>query len=128
MRAFIFCHLSLESNQMISISQLFISNAYAEGAVAPQSGGFMEFLPLIALVAVFYFLILRPQQKRSKEHKVMMEALQKGDEVVTAGGALGRVEKVGDDYVAVEIADKVVIQVQKVAIQTVLPKGTIKSI
>jgi preprotein translocase subunit YajC len=58
----------------------------------------------------------------------MMEALQKGDEVVTAGGALGRVEKVGDDYVAVEIADKVVIQVQKVAIQTVLPKGTIKSI
>ncbi len=112
---------------MISISELFISNAYADGGAAPQ-GGFMEFLPLIALVAVFYFIILRPQQKRSKEHKVMMEALQKGDEVVTAGGALGRVEKVSDEYVAVAIADSVVIQVQKVAIQTVLPKGTIKSI
>jgi preprotein translocase subunit YajC len=113
---------------MISISQLFISNAYADGAAAPQGGGFMEFLPLVALVAVFYFLILRPQQKRSKEHKTLIESLQKGDEVVTAGGALGRVEKVGDDYVAVAVADSVVIQVQKVAIQTVLPKGTIKSI
>jgi len=113
---------------MISISELFIGNAYAEGAAAPQGGGFMEFLPLVALLAVFYFLILRPQQKRTKEHKAMMEALQKGDEIVTAGGTLGRVEKVGDDYIAVEIASNVTIQVQKVAIQTVLPKGTIKSI
>ena len=114
---------------MISISELFISNAYAEGgAAAPQGGGFMEFLPLIALLAVFYFLILRPQQKRAKEHKALIEALQKGDEVVTIGGILGKVTKVGDDNVAVEIADNVVIQVQKAAIQNVLPKGTIKSI
>ncbi len=82
---------------MISISELFISNAYAEGAAAPQGGGFMEFLPLVALLAVFYFLILRPQQKRAKEHKAMMEALQKGDEVVTIGGMLGTVTKVGED-------------------------------
>ncbi|GAB1235509.1 preprotein translocase subunit YajC [Ferrigenium sp. UT5] len=111
---------------MTSITELFISNAYAEGAAAPQDGGIMGFLPLIALLAVFYFLILRPQQKRAKEHKTMIEALQKGDEVVTAGGVLGKVTKVGDENVAVEIADNVVVQVQKVAVQIVLPKGTIK--
>jgi preprotein translocase subunit YajC len=115
---------------MVSISQLFISNAYAEGgaAAAPQDGGIMQFLPLIALLAVFYFLILRPQQKRAKEHKTMMEALQKGDEVVTIGGILVKVTKVGEDNVGVEIADNVVVQVQKAAIQTVLPKGTIKAL
>ncbi len=114
---------------MISISQLFISNAYADaGAPAPQDGGIMQFLPLIALLAVFYFLILRPQQKRAKEHKSMMDALQKGDEVVTIGGILGKVTKVGEENVGVEIADNVVVQVQKAAIQNVLPKGTIKSL
>ena len=115
---------------MISISELFISNAYAEGAAAaPQGGMTLEgMLPLIALLAVFYFLILRPQQKRAKEHKALIEALQKGDEVVTIGGILGKVTKVGDDNVAVEIADNVIVQVQKPAIQNVLPKGTIKSI
>lgn len=111
---------------MTSFTEFFISNAHAEGTAAPQGGGFLDFLPLIALLAVFYFLILRPQQKRAKEHKAMMEALQKGDEVVTGGGVLGRVEKVGDEYVTVEIAPGVVIQVQKFTLQTVLPKGTIK--
>lgn len=113
---------------MISLSELFISNAHAEGAAATSGGGFLEFLPLIALLAVFYFLILRPQQKRTKEHKAMLEALQKGDEIITAGGVLGRVEKVGEEYVAVTVADGMVVQYQKFAIQTVLPKGTIKSI
>ena len=113
---------------MISISNLFISNAYAEGAAPSSGGGFLDFLPLVALLAVFYFLVLRPQQKRTKEVKSMLEALQKGDEVVTVGGALGRVTKVGEVYVAVEIAEGVTINVQKVAIQTSLPKGTIKSI
>lgn len=114
---------------MVSISELFISNAYAEGAAAaPQGGGFLEFLPLIALLAVFYFLILRPQQKRAKEHQAMVSALQKGDEVVTIGGIMGKVTKVADENVAVEIADNVVVQMQKPAIQNVLPKGTIKSI
>lgn len=114
---------------MISFSQLFISNAYADnGAPAPQGGGIMEFLPLIALLAVFYFLILRPQQKRAKEQKSMIEALQKGDEVATIGGVLGKVTKVSEDNVSIEIADNVVIQVQKAAVQNTLPKGTIKSI
>ncbi len=88
----------------------------------------MDFLPLIGLVAVFYFMILRPQQKRAKEQKVMLAALQKGDEIVTLGGELGRVVKVGENYISVEIADNVTVQIQKNAVQTVLPKGTIKSI
>jgi preprotein translocase subunit YajC len=113
---------------MVSISELFISNAYAEGAPAPQGGGFLDFLPLIALLAVFYFLILRPQQKRAKEHKALIDALQKGDEVVTIGGVLGKVTKVGEENVGVEIAENVVVQVQKMAIQNVLPKGTIKAL
>ena len=114
---------------MITLSQLFVGNAYAEGAApAPQDGGLMQFLPLVALLAVFYFLILRPQQKRAKEHKALMEALQKGDEVITIGGILGKVTKVGEDNVGVEIADNIVVQVQKPAIQNVLPKGTIKTL
>ena len=113
---------------MISISQLFISNAYADGgAPASQDGGIMQFLPLIALLAVFYFLILRPQQKRAKEQKTMIEALQKGDEIATIGGILGKVTKVGEESVTIEIADNVSVQVQKAAVQNVLPKGTIKS-
>ena len=113
---------------MTSISELFISNAYAEGAAAPSGGGFMEFLPLVALLAVFYFLILRPQQKRAKEHAALVAALQKGDEIVTIGGVLGKVTKVGDENVMVEIAAGVEVQVQKPAVQTVLPKGSIKSL
>jgi len=130
MRAFNFFHPEFSRGVvMSSISELFISNAYAEGAaVAPQGGGFMEFLPLVALLAVFYFLILRPQQKRAKEHKALVEALQKGDEVVTIGGIMGKVTKVSEDSAAIEIADNVIVQVQKAAIQNVLPKGTIKSI
>jgi preprotein translocase subunit YajC len=106
---------------------MFISNAYAEAAGSVQ-GGFMEYLPLVALVAVFYFLVLRPQQTRAKEHKGMVEALQRGDEVVTIGGELGRVNKVFEQYVSVELAENLEVTVQKTAIQTVLPKGTIKSI
>jgi preprotein translocase subunit YajC len=107
---------------------MFISNAYAEGAAAATGGGIMDFLPLIALVAVFYFLVLRPQSKRAKEHKTMIEALQRGDEVVTVGGEVGTVNKVFEQYVAVEIAENLVVTVQKISIQSVLPKGTIKSI
>jgi preprotein translocase subunit YajC len=107
---------------------MFISNAYAEGAAASAGGGFMDFLPLIALVAVFYFLVLRPQQKRVKEQQVMMTALQRGDEIVTNGGMVGRVAKVFEQYVAVELTENLEIMVQKSAILSVLPKGTIKSI
>lgn len=107
---------------------MFINNAYADAAAPAQSAGFMEFLPLIVLVAVFYFLVLRPQSKRAKEHKSMVEALQHGDEVVTTGGAVGRISKVYGEYVGVELAENVEVTVQKAAIQAMLPKGTIKSI
>ena len=107
---------------------MFISNAFAEAAAPAAGGGIMDFLPLVALVAVFYFMILRPQSKRAKEHKVMLEALQRGDEVVTMGGELGRVSKVYEQYVGVELAENIEVTVQKAAIQSVLPKGTIKSI
>lgn len=107
---------------------MFISNAYAETAAAAPQGGFMDFLPLIALIAVFYFLVLRPQSKRAKEHKAMVEALQRGDEIVTVGGAVGTVSKVYEEYVGVQLAENVEVTVQKVAIQNVLPKGTIKAI
>ena len=107
---------------------MFISNAYAEAAAATPDNGIMSFLPLIALIAVFYFLILRPQSKRSKEQKAMISALQRGDEVVTLGGEVGTVNKVYEQYVGVEIAENLVVTVQKTAIQSVLPKGTIKAI
>jgi preprotein translocase subunit YajC len=113
----------------MTISDLIISNAFADGAPAAQGGGnIMDFLPLIALLAVFYFLILRPQQKRAKETKTMLSSMQNGDEIVTLGGMLGRVTKNGENYVSVEVAEGVTVTVQKAAIQTVLPKGTIKSI
>lgn len=107
---------------------MFISNAFAEAAAPAQGGGILDFLPLIVLVAVFYFFVLRPQTKRAKEHKAMTEALQRGDEVVTAGGEVGRVSKVYEQYVGVEFAENVEVIVQKTAIQSLLPKGTIKSI
>lgn len=84
-------------------------------------------MPLVLLFVLLYFLMIRPQMKRAKEHKVMTEALQKGDEVITGGGMLGRIIKVGDNYVTLQVAENVEIQVQKTAIQTMLPKGTIKS-
>jgi preprotein translocase subunit YajC len=108
---------------------MFISNAYAEAAAAGSvQEGIMQYLPLVALVAVFYFLVLRPQQTRAKEHKGMVEALQRGDEIVTIGGELGRVTKVYEVYVGVELTENVEVMLEKVAIQKVLPKGTIKSI
>ena len=106
---------------------MLINPAWAQGA--PAAGGGYESLILIVLMfAVLYFLMIRPQMKRAKEHKTMIEALQKGDEVVAAGGVLGRISKIGDTYVTLEIADKVEIQVQRPAVQLVLPKGTLKNI
>jgi preprotein translocase subunit YajC len=106
---------------------MFISNAYAETAAA-SSSGIMDFLPLVGLIAVFYFLVLRPQSKRAKEQKIMLEALQRGDEVLTTGGEVGRITKVFEQYVGVELAENIEVTVQKIAIQSVLPKGTIKAI
>ncbi len=107
---------------------MFISNAYAEAAAPAQGAGIMDFLPLIVLAAVFYFFILRPQSKRAKEQKAMIDALQRGDEVVTAGGELGRVSKVYEQYLGVELAENIEVTVQKASIAAVLPKGTIKAI
>lgn len=107
---------------------MLISEAWAQAAPAGAAGGGMESIFLIvAMFAVLYFLMIRPQMKRAKEHKAMVEALQKGDEVVTAGGVLGRISKVGDAHLTLEIAPNVEIQVQRGAVQTVLPKGTLKS-
>ena len=109
---------------------MLISPAYAQAAGAASSPGseIMTFLPMIAIFVVFYFLLIRPQQKRAKETKAMLEALQKGDEVITAGGIVGRVAKLTDQYAAVEIAPNVEISVQRAAIAQLLPKGTIKAL
>jgi len=106
---------------------IFISDAWAQAAGAPQQGGLMSLLPLIAIFVVFYFLLIRPQQKRAKEHKKMTEALAKGDEVITTGGTLGKITDVGESFVTVEIAQGVEIKVQRSAVQALMPKGTIKS-
>jgi preprotein translocase subunit YajC len=107
---------------------MFIDNAYAADTAVSAQAGLVQYLPLFAIVLVFYFLIIRPQAKRAKELKAMAAALQRGDEVLTQAGELGRVSKVYEDYVGVEIAENVEVVVQKSAIQSVLPKGTIKSI
>jgi preprotein translocase subunit YajC len=106
---------------------VFISNAYAQTAGGAE-GGMLSFLPIILMFVVLYFLMIRPQMKRQKEHKSMMEALTKGDEVVTAGGVVGRITKITDAYVTVEISEGTEILVQKSAVATLLPKGTIKAL
>ena len=86
----------------------------------------MSMLPLVLMFVVLYFVMIRPQMKKQKEHRAMVDALAKGDEVVTAGGLLGRVSKMGDNYIGVEIANGVEIQVQRPSIVQVLPKGSLK--
>ena len=103
------------------------SLAHAAGA-AGEPNALMSFLPLIVIFVLFYFMLIRPQMKRAKEQRKMLEALQKGDEVVTSSGQVGKVAKVGEQYVALEIADGVVTNVQKQSVTTLLPKGTIKSL
>ncbi len=118
---------------------MLISNAYAQAAGGSAEGQLIGFLPIILMFVVLYFLMIRPQMKRTKEHRNMIAALKKGDEVITAGGLVGRITKVGENYVTVEIArgpeskggqDTAGIEVnlQKGAVQTLLPNGTIKAI
>ncbi len=108
---------------------MFISTAYAQTAPAPAAGGtestLITLAPLVLMFVVLYFIMIRPQMKRQKEHKAMIEALAKGDEVVTAGGLLGKVTKLGESYVSIE-AGNGELMVQRTAIVQVLPKGTIK--
>jgi preprotein translocase subunit YajC len=103
----------------------FISNAYAQSVGGQDS--LMGLLPLALIFVVFYFLLIRPQQKRQKEHRELVTALQTGDEVTTAGGLLGKITEVKDSFVQIEIANNVVVTVQKHTISAVMPKGTIKS-
>ena len=107
---------------------MFISNAYAQSAIGGAGGGLMSFLPIILMFVVLYFLMIRPQMKRQKEQKAMIDALSKGDEVVTAGGMLGKISKVSVAYLTVEIADGTEIVMQKASVTMLLPKGTIKSL
>jgi len=106
---------------------VFISNAYAQ-AGAPADAGLMGFLPIILMFVLLYFLMIRPQMKRQKEHKAMVQALGKGDEVVTAGGIVGRITKIGEVYITLELNEGTEIIIQKNAISTLLPKGTIKTL
>jgi preprotein translocase subunit YajC len=111
---------------------VFISEAFAQAAPGatggPESflGSLGSMLPLLLMFVVLYFVMIRPQMKRQKEHKAMIDALAKGDEVVTGGGLIGRVSKIGESYLHVEVASGVELQVQRSAIVQVLPKGTFK--
>ena len=106
---------------------MIISPAYAQAAGGGDPG-FIGFLPIILMFVLLYFLMIRPQMKRSKEQKAMIEALQKGDEVVTAGGVVGRITKLGEQYVTVEIAPNTEVVMQRSAVQVPLPKGTLKTL
>ena len=107
---------------------MWISNAFAQApAAGPDSGGLMSFLPLVLMFAVLYFIMIRPQMKRQKETKAMLEALAVGDEVMTVGGIMGKVTALKDAVVTVEISASTEVQLQKGAITNVLPKGTLKS-
>jgi len=110
---------------------VFISNAFAQTAPAAAAGGaesmfgsLGQLLPLVLMFVVLYFIMIRPQMKRQKEHKAMIDALAKGDEVVVAGGLIGRVAKLGESMINVEVANGVELQVQRAAVVQVLPKGT----
>ncbi|MBY4598907.1 preprotein translocase subunit YajC [bacterium BD-1] len=112
----------------MSLLDILVSPAAAQAAGGPAPASpLMSLLPLIILFVVFWFLLLRPQMKKAKEHRELVAKLQKGDEVLTNGGIAGRIEDLGESFVTVEVADKVAIKVQRGAITAVLPKGTLKS-
>ena len=105
----------------------FISDAMAQGA--PAQGGTLELiLPLLLMFGIFYFLLIRPQQKKAKEHKKMIEVLGKGDEIITNGGLLAKITEVDENFLTCQIADKVEVKIQRHAVTSVLPKGTIKNL
>ncbi len=106
---------------------MLISPAFAQASGGGE-GGLITLLPIVLMFVLLYFIMIRPQIKRQKEHRTMVEGLQKGDEVVTAGGVVGKISEIGDAYVSLEVAANTEISVQRSAVQTLLPKGTIKSI
>ncbi len=109
---------------------LFISDAYAAApaaANAAQPGGYSTFIMMGVFILVLYFIMLRPQQKRAKQHRDMLSALAKGDEVITGGGLLGKITHIGEQFITLSVADNTEIRIQKSAISAVVPKGTMKS-
>jgi len=107
---------------------VLISSAYAQAPAAGGDAGLMGFLPIVLMFVLLYFLMIRPQMKRAKEQKAMIDALQKGDEVVALGGLVGRIVELNDQYATLEVAPEMKVTVQRPAVQVLLPKGTIKSI
>jgi preprotein translocase subunit YajC len=105
-----------------------ISLAHAAAAAPGPADMIQQFLPLIIIFVLFWFMLIRPQMKRAKEQRKLIAELQKGDEVLTASGLAGRIVKIGDQYIGLEIDDGVVVNVQKQTVQTLLPKGTLKSL
>ena len=106
----------------------FINDAYAQAGASQEGSLIGAILPLILFLGIFWFLLLRPQQKRQKEHKSMVGGLKKGDEVVTSGGLLGRITDVGDNFISVEVAKGMEVKVQRSSVGTLMPKDTIKSL
>lgn len=106
---------------------MLISDAYAQAAAPGAESSLMSFVPIILMFVVLYFLMIRPQMKRQKEQKALMDALARNDEVVTVGGILGKVTKVEEGYVTIAIADNTEVVIQKNAVTMLLPKGTVKS-
>ncbi len=112
----------------MNLLDLLIPVAHAQAApAAPQGGGTQTLLFMIVMVGVFYFIMIRPQMKRAKEHRDLLAKLQKGDEVITSGGLVGRVDEIGDSFITLEVADGVRMKFQRVAIATVLPRGSLKA-
>jgi preprotein translocase subunit YajC len=105
---------------------LFISDAMAEGAAAPAGDGGMSLLFLVGMFVIMYFFIIRPQVKRQKEHKKLVEALNKGDEVQTMGGLMGKITDMGENFVKVEVAENTVVTIRRSSIEAVMPKGSLK--
>ena len=107
---------------------MIISSAYAQASPLGGDSGIIGFLPIVLMFVLLYFLMIRPQMKRAKETKAMVEALQKGDEVITVGGVVGRITKLGEQYLTLEIAPNTEVVVQRAAVQLPLPKGTLKTL
>lgn len=106
----------------------FISDAMAEGAAAPQGGGLQLIIMMAIFFGIMYFMIIRPQQKRAKEHKELINSISKGDEIVTGGGILGKVVNLGDNFIEMSVSEGSTLKVQRQAVTAVMPKGTMKSL
>jgi preprotein translocase subunit YajC len=119
---------TLSKHLFVIFLMLCGSLAHAEGAPQPEVNPMMQILFFGGFILIFYFLMWRPQSKRAKEHKNLVSSLGKGDEVVTNGGIAGKITKVTEDFVSVEVSEGVELKIQKVAISSTLPKGTLKSI